>query len=247
MAKYTTQLRSIVTSLAGETEQQVYANIDSTIAKALPKIFDFDFPIYDESYRNILEAKILRHYWMREIGLESYGLWKLHLSNRLREIMPYYNQLYKSALLDFNPLYVTDITRKGFRNGSENKTNTGTVTDEAKNQQDSETTQDGSNKDYYQETPQGAITDLATSDHLTDIRNINTTNNASVSTNGTASNTRTDDLAQQSINEEEYFEQIQGRQNGASPSKLIKEFRETMLNIDMMIIRDLSDLFYLLY
>ena len=43
---------------------------------------------------------------------------------------------------------------------------------------------------------------------------------------------------------EEYLEHVKGKTPGASYSKLLSEYRETFLNIDMMIIDDLSDLFF---
>lgn len=43
---------------------------------------------------------------------------------------------------------------------------------------------------------------------------------------------------------EEYLEHVKGKTPGASYSKLLTEYRDTFLNIDMMIIDDLSDLFF---
>lgn len=42
---------------------------------------------------------------------------------------------------------------------------------------------------------------------------------------------------------DEYIDHIVGKQGVGSYSKYLKEFRETFLNIDMMIINELSDLF----
>ncbi len=111
MSKYTTELRFICESLAGLTESQGYDQVNWIIEQAAPKIFSFDFPIFDESYRSVLEKKILKHYYTREIGLETYGLWQLKLDTKMNEIMPYFNQRYKSETLEFNPLYDFDITR----------------------------------------------------------------------------------------------------------------------------------------
>lgn len=69
-----------------------------------------DYPIFDENYRNILNEKIINHYLFNEIGMETAELFKFYLNTTMREIMPYYNQLYKSELLEFNPLYDTDLT-----------------------------------------------------------------------------------------------------------------------------------------
>ena len=71
MSKYTTELRYICETETGLSESVGHTKIKDGIAKAIPKIFDFDFPIFDESYRNVLETKILKLYYTREIGLET--------------------------------------------------------------------------------------------------------------------------------------------------------------------------------
>lgn len=121
MSKYTTELRFICETEAGYSENQGYKNVKNVLAQAAPKVFDFDFPIFDEQYRLPLEIKILRHYYTREICEETYGLWKLRLEDRLNNIMPYYNQLYKSELISFNPMYDVDVTRQHKR-GNEGQT-----------------------------------------------------------------------------------------------------------------------------
>ena len=112
MSKYTTQVRFICESLAGLTDSKGYGDVNNIIETAAPKIFSFDFPMFDESYRGVLEKKILKHYYTREIGLETYGLWKLKLDTKMNEIMPYFNQRYKSETLEFNPLYDFDVIRE---------------------------------------------------------------------------------------------------------------------------------------
>lgn len=108
MSKYTTEVRYICETEAGLDESVGGNNVEDVIRLSRGKIFDFNYPIYDESYRNVLETKILKHFYTREIGLETVGLWKLKLNTKMNEIMPYYNQLYKSALLEFNPLWTEE-------------------------------------------------------------------------------------------------------------------------------------------
>lgn len=141
MAKYTTQVRSICESYAGLEESGGFGDIKDIISASKDKIFG-DYPIFDEEYRSVLNTKILTHYYMREIGMETVGLWKHYLNMRMNEIMPYYNKLYESELLEFNPLYDVDYkktgTRDGQKTGSEtgeslvngNVKTTGTVTDD---------------------------------------------------------------------------------------------------------------------
>jgi len=124
MSKYTTEVRFICENYAGLTESVDYDSVDEVIAESRTKIFDFDYPIFDEAYRPVLETKILMHYYTREICEETVGLWKLRLRAKLNEIMPYYNKLYQSELLDFNPLYDVDYNKEGNRNLDENNTRT---------------------------------------------------------------------------------------------------------------------------
>lgn len=110
MSKYTTELRYICEKMAGLENSEGYESVDKIVALAAPKIFDFAFPIFDPDYKTTLCEKILKHYYTREIGEETVGLWKLRLNVRMNEIMPYYNQLYKSELIEFNPMYDVDLT-----------------------------------------------------------------------------------------------------------------------------------------
>ena len=122
MSKYTTEVRYICENAAGYKESKGYSDVDKIIEDSIPSIFSFDFPIFDDNYRNVLCTKILRHYYTREIGFETVGLWKLKLQTKLGEVMPYFNQLYKSELLKFNPLYDVDLntTHVGDKSGENN-------------------------------------------------------------------------------------------------------------------------------
>jgi hypothetical protein len=110
VSKYTTEVRFICEDAAGYDESKGFNDIDEVLTKAAPKVFNFDWPIFDENYRLPLEKKILRHNYTREICEETVGLWKLRLQDTLCNIMPYYNKLYESELIKFNPMYDVDMT-----------------------------------------------------------------------------------------------------------------------------------------
>ena len=63
-----------------------------------------DYPIFDASYRKLLNDKIIDHYLFREIGQETVRMFAFTLKRNLNEIMPLYNQLYESTMLNFDPL-----------------------------------------------------------------------------------------------------------------------------------------------
>lgn len=184
MSKYTTELRHICESLAGHIDSKGYDDIQDIVVASAPKIFSFDFPIFDEDYRLTLETKILKHYYTREIGEETYGLWKLRLDTKLNEIMPYYNKLYESELLKFNPLWTTDITvdHKGSDNSNVTSDNAttyeGSVEDTGATQKQTsksvtpdETTTTSDKWNLYSDTPQGGIKGI---EHATDAETLGT-------------------------------------------------------------------------
>lgn len=125
MSKYTTEVRWICEYEAQQaTHDKIpegFPGIETNITLSAPRIFNFDFPIFDENYRLVLEKKILRHFYTREICEETVGLWKLRLWDKLNVVMPYYNKLYESELLEFNPFYDVNVTRD--RTGSNEGTN----------------------------------------------------------------------------------------------------------------------------
>lgn len=107
MSNYTTQLRNICEMYTSK-KREGFDNIVEIISQSAPKIFDFDYPIFDRSYKHALECKIITHFYTREICEETVGLWKLRLKAKMNEIMPYYNQLYESTLFKYNPFYDVD-------------------------------------------------------------------------------------------------------------------------------------------
>ena len=119
MSKYTTELRFICENYAHLNKSEGYNSVKNILDNSWDKVFDFDFPIFDENYREPLCKKILRHFYTKEICEETVGLWKLRLEDRMNEIMPYYNQLYDSELISIEPLVNYRVRTNG------NKTKTG--------------------------------------------------------------------------------------------------------------------------
>lgn len=111
MSKYTTEIRRICESYAGNPSETGYSTVKDIIEAARAKVFSFEYPIFDPAYKGVLETKILKHFYTREIAFESVGLFLLKLDTRMNEIMPYYNKLYRTETLEFNPLHDFDVSR----------------------------------------------------------------------------------------------------------------------------------------
>lgn len=308
MSKYTTEVRFICESKSGLENSSGADNVDEVIAGAWNKIFTSKAPFFDESYRSVLCQKILKHYYLREICCETVGIWKLWMNERLETIMPYYNQLYESELIKFEPLNDVNLTRKHDRtvdgteerngetsdtangtreitnNGTKNTTNNGTRevtgTNDTKETGTSDTTTSAESnetkRDLYSDTPQGAITGLENENYLTNARKItdnvtnsgsedtvttrnidndytenDTTNNTENTTTNNTENMTTNDtktgtnkVTGTSNTTEDYLETLIGKQGSGTYSKMLMEFRDTFLNIDMMVIDEFKDLFF---
>lgn len=253
MSKYTTEVRFICENSAGLSESEVAANVDSILDKCWNKVFNFDFPIFDENYRQVLCRKILKHYYTREIAHETVGRWKLALNAKLNEIMPYYNQLYKSELLEFNPFYDVDLTRSREGSGTSNRTsqNTETNSGTSKNVSSGSSTSNTDTLNRFSDTPQNSMDTqgIANSVPLTTVTKVNednTTTNESTDTL-TRNDNKTGNGTENINNTDKYIETVKGKQGTENYSSLLKKFRETFLNIDMMIIEDCSDCFFTLW
>lgn len=240
MSKYTTEVRFICESKSGLEVSGGSGDVDTIIANSWNKIFTSQVAFFDETYRSVLCQKILKHYYLREICCETAGIWMLWMNTRLEEIMPYYNQLYESAKIEFNPMHDVNLTRKHEMSVEGTSKEDGTRTD---NTTATRTLGDIETKrDLYSDTPQGAITGLENENYLTNARKISTNGNetedASSKVDGVTSNTGSSNTT------ENYLETIVGKQGTESFSSLLTKFRETFLNIDMQVINEFSDLFF---
>ena len=269
MSKYTTELRYICESLAGMDESVGYDNVADIIEEARPRLFNFSYPIYDESHRAELETKIIKHYYTQEIGLETYGLWHLELDKRMNEIMPYYNELYRTADLEFNPLDDVNYTKTHEGTHNENETeqtgNTGSSTDirtissTEQAHRDEESTHTGDDSSKFSDTPQGTVDNVdvvnnayltnVTLDHntTTDVADVDTERTVTTNDRNEYRDQRDIDRSKENTGENEYTETMHGKVGTYSYAKLLKDYREQILNIDMMIINDLQDMFMLLW
>lgn len=264
MSKYTTEVRFICESKSGLDISGGCDDVDEIIGASWDKIFTTKCEFFDESYRKILCCKILKHYYLREICCETVGIWKLWMNTRLEEIMPYYNQLYKSELLEFNPLYDVDITRMHNRTDESTSTTKTDSTQKIDNEENETGNRDtnytdnadttNNSKNLFSDTPQGGLDGIESNTYLTDARLITESGTADKTgnndenynnnrtTNGTStSNANTDN----NINStEDFLESVKGKQGTESYSSLLSKYRQTFLNIDMEIINKFSDLFF---
>lgn len=215
MSKYTTQLRWVIE----QAENDAHGTYDPGVytEASYKKIGLSAYPIFDEKYRSQLNNKIIDHFYFREIGMETVGNFAWFLRRKMNEIMPYYNQLYESVDLVTEPVNEIDVTYLEHIDAKSNNTANST------------TTTDDSN--VYSDTPMDFI-----EDGLSAIKNGNYATNA----NYDQGESNTDSTANTNSEQDRLRTEKGHRQ---SQSDLLLKYRETFINIDMMIIEELETLF----
>ena len=209
------------------------AKYTTTIRNLMDNNFDFglkDYPIFDEEYRELLNNKILMHYYMDEIGFETAGLFKVYLNNKMNEIMPYYNELYKKQkdlLLNFDK--TTNLTETFTR---DNTTDTNT-----KSNSTSSNTASGTSKNVYQDTPMGSITEqnIDNYDHASNQEFNKNQNTSSIEDNS--------NLTGKATSLENYIRTKTGNNGRLYGIEILKMIKNNYMNIDEMVINELQDLF----
>lgn len=179
------------------------------------------YPIFDEDYRPILNNKIIERYAFREIGLETPALFARFMARKMGEIMVYYNQLYKSELIPIQALTRLDY--------SEDYDRSSTAASDSTAKADGT----GTSRDVSSNTPQGLLS-------MPNIENEVYATNAMI---GKTSSGSTSSANNKTDSTDHYIKRIVGNNAGRTDAQMLKEFRETFLNIDLSIIEELEPLF----
>ena len=201
------------------------AHYTITIKSLIDNEFNFDlqnYPIFNVTYRETLNKHILNYYYESEIGFETANLFKFYLNNTLDLIMPKYNELYKKQEIALINIFGNvDLTENSNRL-NQNKVNTNSNSN-------------SNNKNLFQDTPQGEI-------DFTELEN------QSWATNYTMNKSNINDESESTgTNNEDYERHIHGNNGNKYNIDLLKDIKNNLMNIDLMIINDLNDLFMGLY
>ena len=230
MSKYTTELRYILESLIGSSFTPNTTPLD-VIDLSWNKVFDFNFPIFDENHRKTLCTNILLNFYTREIGMETYALWKTKLISKMLLIMPKYNLLYEAWSKDFNPLDNVNINKNSTVDYTSKITENNNV--------DTTTSSNGESqsKNLFSDTPQGGLTGLDNETYLTQA------SKAINNYNDETSKQEQSDKDSNKIDNTKNIETIVGKNNSESYGKILNDYKEYVINIDNLIIDELEPLF----
>lgn len=181
------------------------------------------YPLWNVDYRGTLNGKIYDHYMLREIGFETMEIFQQRMRSMMNNIMPFYNDLYKTKLDLIDPLRTVDLSTTINANVTQNVDANGQTESTAANKSGSRTIQ----SDFPQNMLSGDA-DYASSgadvNGSTTVESTGSELTQSVSDTDTASDSK-----------------VTGYQG--VPGDIINAYRSAILNIDLMIINDLEPLF----
>ena len=231
-------------------------------------VWAFDYPVPADTVhyngktakvpfnKKAFEQKILDHYRFRQIGQETVGRWLHYFRTRIREIMPYYVQLYEFEAKWFNvddPLESYNLVETF----EESSSGSGTVTSSGSSENTSESS--GTNTSSktgtvdherkFSDTPQGSIDNLDNYMSEATRENTDTSETGNDTSTGTATVTGSDSSESSSENTGSTSHTLTRRGNiGVQPlGGEVQNIRDAFINIDLMVINELKDLFIQVY
>ena len=224
MAKYTMELKTICDYVTREEVENWFKSYD---------IYDYltedqvDVIMKSKVFnKDKLARKIVDHYFMREIGFETVGLFKHYAKVTMQEIMEEKLPLIYSSAIKYDPLVNVDYSEDYTRTILTTGTNSSTSSNNA------------SGLNVQSDTPQGQIskTGILAGDYAS-----NTSASESTATINDSSNAS-------SNTGENYTKTIKGNSGvSATAQKMIEQYRQNIIAIDRDIIKELNILFMGLY
>ena len=185
-------------------------------------LFDFPYNLYNNDLKPWFEEKFFEHFMFYEIGFDSVAMFKQRLISKLNDIFPYYKQLYETEIrskgIDF--MLNKDLKESYVRE----------LTSNSNSNQESNVTSN-SLSTAGQLTP-SLIANSQKIDKFMDSAQKDNSSSNSTSSGESNGNSK-----------EEYTLTSQGNIGITSSAELLTKWRETLLNIDLMIFEECNDLF----
>ena len=235
MSKYTMELRKLFTPITYKNPIFTRAEVEAWF-----KDYDIDDYLTSEQQAVINETglwtkdklakKIVDHYYMREIGFETIGLFIHYAKVTMNELMEEYLPLIYSNAIQYDPLVNVDYTESFNRNSQTG--NTGSSS--------SSSSSSGSALGVNSDTPQGQITksSILAGSYAT---STSATENENSVSNETDTQSNSNSL-------ENYTKRVKGNSGvSATAQKMIEQYRNNIRAIDREIIEKLDILFMGLY
>lgn len=185
------------------------------------------YPLFTGIDRTALNQKIKNHFMYQEIGHETVEQFTFSLKRKMNEIMPVYNELYRSVATDYDMLSTIDM--QTITKGNQEQVTEATATNESKSNIDAKARNIASN---YPGVMLSGDKDYASS---------GADSNSQTETLGDV----TDTSNAENLTTSEGESRTKGYQG--HPAQLIQAFRAAIVNVDMLIIAELDELFMMVW
>lgn len=211
-------MASFTFTLAEHFEHHGLLTVDEAATR--PELIGLDkYPLLEESYRETFNKKIIRRFWDRESAHETPEKFAMRMETVLLEEMPYFNELLATTQMQFDPMKTMDLktVATGEQTSSQQGTNLATNTEESHA------------RSVNSMTPQNQLSgngDYADSMADSNSDGRNTSNATSTGEGEVTNNTTSQTVGYQGI-----------------PSELLRRYRDTIINVDMMVLSRLEGLF----
>ena len=216
-------------------------------------IWAFDYPSYYQgAEKAAFEKKVIDHYYFRQIGQETVGRFLHVFRTKVREIMPYYVDMYKTVEIMQgieDPFGNVDIveTFEQESTGTASGQETGSASgNETYNREDTRSSSED-REHRFSNTPQGSIENLnsymteASTDKLVGSESLEANSSSNQSSESSSS------TSSESAGTVKHTLTRKGNQGVNTYAHDMIEFRQSILNVDMMIINELNELFLGIY
>lgn len=215
-------------------------------------VWDFDYPVPAQTVhyngktatvpfdKKAFEQKIIDHYRFRQIGQETVGRWLHYFRTRIREIMPYYVQLYEFEAKWFNvddPLESYNLVETF----EETSHGSGTQSTSGSSENTSESSGTTESARRHSDTPQGTI------DNLDNYMSEATRENGTQTGNATVSGSDTSESSSENTGNTSHTLTRKGNIGVQPLGGEVQNIRDAFINIDLMVINELKDLFLQVY
>ena len=199
------------------------------------KLFDFEYDFYEESKKEQFEQKFIDYFYMREIEHATAEEFKHELRTKLNLIAPYYKQLYETELKSKNIEFLLnkDLKETFIREVESDTESLSNFNNESNGKAKVETLS------TINDTPQNRIDDL--DKYISSASKDKNTSDTSSIDNGSS-------ISQNSNTAKEETTLIsKGNIGTTSSAQLLRDWRDVLINIDMMILEECEELFFKLF
>ena len=199
------------------------------------KLFDFEYDFYEESKKEQFEQKFIDYFYMREIEHTTAEEFKHELRTKLNLIAPYYKQLYETELKSKNIEFLLnkDLKETFIREVESDTESLSNFNNESNGKAKVETLS------TINDTPQNRVDDL--DKYISSASKDKNTSDTSSSDNGSS-------ISQNSNTAKEETTLIsKGNIGTTSSAQLLRDWRDVLINIDMMILEECEELFFKLF